>query len=329
MTVDTNMSDTSSAPTRLNSRHQRASTRLQSVRAGITPNTPAFKNATTAFTLIELLVVIAIIAILAAILFPVFAQAREKARQTSCLSNMKQIGTASVIYVQDYDETFASTTWGDAWGDYTGARKYTNALGATTYNGAPVGNEWGGTPAWQLDPYIKNKQVWVCPSKGRGAPDPSLTSLISYGFNFIGVFTHLDGNYRIKTTKMSEIQSPAETVALAEATSPTSTGNLDGAWLDPYWCQNSFPRNTDPYGGTNTRMQTQYGKHQNFVNICWADGHAKSVRVSRLKWGNINGAVNGPDPAFPCGDTWAGGQGIDKFDQPIAPPEWDTLQSKQ
>ena len=63
------------------------------------------------FTLIELLVVIAIIAILAAILFPVFAQAREKARQASCLSNCKQIGTASNMYVQDYDETFPSHKW--------------------------------------------------------------------------------------------------------------------------------------------------------------------------------------------------------------------------
>src|SRR5262245_23476762 len=104
------------------------------------------------FTLIELLVVIAIIAILAAILFPVFAQARDKARQATCISNGKQIGLALMMYAQDYNETTPSQWW-----DHNGC------------------TEWDCTPAWQLSPYTKSTLIWVCPTKGRGAPDPSKT----------------------------------------------------------------------------------------------------------------------------------------------------------
>src|SRR5436305_12216001 len=93
-----------------------------------------------AFTLIELLVVIAIIAILAAILFPVFAQARERARMTGCLSNMKQIGTGLMMYVQDYDETYPRIRFVAY--DYV----WRNAI----------------------QPYIKNKGVLNCPSNPNG-----------------------------------------------------------------------------------------------------------------------------------------------------------------
>src|SRR5687767_5619179 len=110
-----------------------------------------------AFTLIELLVVIAIIAILAAILFPVFAQAREKARQTSCLSNLKQLGLGVMMYTQDYDEV------------YPQAYYYKNNT-ATTNGGSA-----GGYVTWTVivNPYIKNVGIFVCPSdKTRGlTPD--------------------------------------------------------------------------------------------------------------------------------------------------------------
>jgi prepilin-type N-terminal cleavage/methylation domain-containing protein/prepilin-type processing-associated H-X9-DG protein len=100
------------------------------------------------FTLIELLVVIAIIAILAAILFPVFAKAREKARQTSCLSNVKQLSLACMQYCQDYDERFA-------------------IKGATAACGGGVA--WGGMPLAQVFPYVKNTQCYQCPSSAKRA----------------------------------------------------------------------------------------------------------------------------------------------------------------
>ncbi len=101
-----------------------------------------------AFTLIELLVVIAIIAILAAILFPVFAKAREKARQSSCQSNLKQIGIAMLSYRQDYDERHLKQRW-------TAGQALNNPFGT-------AGD--GMTYFWVLDPYVKNSQVFICPS---------------------------------------------------------------------------------------------------------------------------------------------------------------------
>ena len=108
------------------------------------------KRTPRAFTLIELLVVIAIIAILAAILFPVFAQAREKARQTSCLANEKQIGLGIMQYVQDYDETYPT------------AYQYKNNNWAAGTNGSAAGGYTHWT--YYILPYVKNDQIYQCPS---------------------------------------------------------------------------------------------------------------------------------------------------------------------
>ncbi len=117
------------------------------------------KRATRAFTLIELLVVIAIIAILAAILFPVFAQARERARSASCISNLKQISLALKMYTQDYDEKWVSLDL---------PKNNPNGAICDSFSRKPDGTDLirmlGGGTSFLLNPYIKNKQIFKCPS---------------------------------------------------------------------------------------------------------------------------------------------------------------------
>src|SRR4051812_39870731 len=130
------------------------------------------------FTLIELLVVIAIIAILASILFPVFAQAREAARKTSCASNVRQLGTAFLMYVQDYDETFPQVT-------YSGEAGHTNPDNFGVFR-------W----PWLVLPYIKNMEIYRCPSQSASFSDPSCGgSCLDPSNSFYGYLWGLLPNY--------------------------------------------------------------------------------------------------------------------------------------
>lgn len=136
------------------------------------------------FTLIELLVVIAIIAILAAILFPVFAKAREKAKQASCLSNTKQIGLAILQYAQDYDETYPP--------------------GALIGPAPADNNEWFEV----IGPYIKNTQVLQCPSQSSTA--------LGYGWNYQNFGYYYGSHGSGWATPIGAVEQPAETIIIGD-----------------------------------------------------------------------------------------------------------------
>ena len=210
-------------------------------------------NKSFAFTLIELLVVIAIIAILAAILFPVFAKAREKARQISCLSNMKQQSLAIAMYTVDNDERFPVTMDVDEHGASTVLWTWFSALA----------------------PYTKSEQIRWCPSDPDRGSDPSIWG--SYLMN---------GMLTAGSRAISEVEQPADTILMAERArnwrnlpdhDPT---DLHSSYYD--LCYDSWLPNGDWFRGIiawppvfQVLLDTE--RHNGMSNYGFADGHAKAM----------------------------------------------------
>ncbi|MBQ7256091.1 MAG: DUF1559 domain-containing protein [Abditibacteriota bacterium] len=226
------------------------------------------------FTLIELLVVIAIIAILAAILFPVFAQAREKARQANCLSNTKQFGTALQLYVDDYDETYPII--GDQAQRIVGVNTMADNNGA--YKGYP-GNQYITVSSfWWADyathyytwadaifPYVKNVKMYVCPSGDRHAIGYSMNANLVGSTGCFGINAISNNDYT--THSMSEVPNPSETVFVCDA--PIATWNHSSCMGVGVYHMTNFTTAASP-----TAWQGAI-RHNGGANFTLMDGHAK------------------------------------------------------
>jgi len=229
------------------------------------------KQGKLAFTLIELLVVIAIIAILAAILFPVFARARENARRASCQSNLKQISLGILQYTQDYDERYPGIMSYNITGDAGILQTQAGWPGKTfSINNGHAG---GYDISWMdmIYPYVKSTQVFVCPSQPPSGATAAVTAAASYGYS--GSISGFDnGHYGQPTTAyggntLAAIQRPAQIVML----------------YDSQWIYNSI--NTPYYFVANAQTPASYPQmspHMDGMNIAFADGHVKWMKTSQV-----------------------------------------------
>jgi prepilin-type N-terminal cleavage/methylation domain-containing protein len=244
-----------------------------------------------AFTLIELLVVIAIIAILAAILFPVFAQARNQARKTVCISNLKQLGLSQLMYLQDYDEHISKWTTGgtnDAWAQPEGAGWWMN----------------------QTLPYIKNMGVYACPNDTRSAGDSNGwgyaivpgstkggTKAPTYYVSSYGISEFLVNGYN----SHSSILYPSNTIMYSDAIGPliNDWDNCD-QW-PPFGPTRTWFANAGAWGAwgshTNYDMWKATVRHGDGEIITYVDGHAKYLPNKSWKTENKGSGFCGTQDA--------------------------------
>ena len=239
-----------------------------------------FTVQTAGFTLIELLVVIAIIAILASLLFPVFAQAREKARQTACASNLHQIGTAMLQYYQDFDENYTLC--------YYQAPDGTFSASKTTMSWPRI-----------VQPYLKSTAVFHCPSDTAApgnVPGTGSTAAarypVSYAYNYF-----LGGNFSptgVPGSTLPATVKQSETVLLVDGASIPALGMTPALWKPKQAATAATAATPDTknrsawllvHAGTFPVINfADYGaplaRHNGSVNVLWADGHAKLLKVN-------------------------------------------------
>jgi len=220
------------------------------------------------FTLIELLVVIAIIAILAAMLFPVFSRAREKARTTSCLSNLKQLAVAADMYTTDYDDMLP----------FAEMRLPPGCTVTDHYWGRATGGAWeAGYLTWPnlLMPYVNNDQVFRCPSNA--------AHWIGYGWNcyigYVGAYFLLDPSRTgplYEGVKLTMVSYPAQTVAIIDHNSGTAyTADCSADYAAGWYC--AWPSGAS----TCQDCENEYDRcppHSGGSNIAFLDGHAKWMK---------------------------------------------------